>query len=124
VAGHNRLCHLPDLQAVYRQDGIGVQIPKYCLGVLFAGRPVLGCHNKPSSRARATASVCRWICSLRENLHKHSQQAQFAGACYSLGAPVDLEFGVDIAVVSFDRAQGEEKPLANLTIRKSLGNEL
>ncbi len=53
-----------------------------------------------------------------------SQQTQLAGTGYSFGAPLDLQFAKDIPIVPFDRVQGEEKPLANLTIRESLGNEL
>ena len=52
------------------------------------------------------------------------QQTQLAGTCYSFGAPLDLQFAVDNPIVSFNSTQGEEKPLANLTIRESLGNEL
>ena len=37
---------------------------------------------------------------------------------------MNLQFVKDFAVVPFNRIQGEEKPLANLTIRESLGNEL
>ena len=52
------------------------------------------------------------------------QQTQLAGAGYGFGAALNLQFVKDSAVVPFDRVQGEEKPLANLTIRESLGNEL
>ena len=52
------------------------------------------------------------------------QQTQLAGAGDRFGAPLDLEFAKDFPIVPFDRAQGEEKPLANLTIRESLGNQL
>ena len=51
------------------------------------------------------------------------EQTQLAGACYCFGAPLDLEFIEDDPTVPLNRAQGEEQPLANLTIRKSLGNE-
>ena len=51
------------------------------------------------------------------------EQTQLAGACYCFGAPLNLEFIKDDPTVPFDRAQGEEQPLANLTIRESLGNE-
>ena len=51
------------------------------------------------------------------------EQTQLAGACYSFGAPLDLEFIKDDPTVPLNRTQGEEQPLANLTIRKSLGNE-
>ena len=52
------------------------------------------------------------------------QQAQLAGASYRFGATLNLQFVKDFAVMPFDRVQGEEKPLANLSIRESLGNEL
>ena len=52
------------------------------------------------------------------------QQAQLAGARYRFGAPPNLEFAKDVPVVPFDGTQGEEKPLADLTIRESLGDEL
>ena len=52
------------------------------------------------------------------------QQAQLAGAGYSFGAPLDHKFAEDNPIVSFDGTQGEEKPLANLSIREPLGNEL
>ena len=51
------------------------------------------------------------------------QQAKLAGPRYSFGAPSNLELAKDVAVVSFDGNQGEEKPLADLTIRESLGDE-
>ena len=52
------------------------------------------------------------------------QQTQLTGSGYSFGAPLNLQFVINSAVVPFDRVQGEEKPLANLTIRESQGNEL
>ena len=52
------------------------------------------------------------------------QQAQLAGARYRFGAPSNLELAKDVPVVSFDGNHGEEKPLADLTVRESLGNEL
>jgi hypothetical protein len=52
------------------------------------------------------------------------QQAQLAGARYCFGAPSNLEFAKNVPVVSFDGNDGEEKPLADLTIRESLGDEL
>ena len=51
------------------------------------------------------------------------QQAQLAGSRDSFGAPLHLQFAKDNPVVSFDRAQGEEKPLADLPIRESMGNQ-
>jgi hypothetical protein len=51
------------------------------------------------------------------------QQAQLAGTRYRFGAPPNLEFAKDVPVVSLDGNDGEEKPLADLTIRESLGDE-
>ena len=45
------------------------------------------------------------------------RQTQLAGARDSFGAPLDLEFAKDLPIVSLDRVQGEEEPLANLVIR-------
>jgi hypothetical protein len=52
------------------------------------------------------------------------QQAQLTGARYCFGAPSDLEFAKDVPVVSFDGNDGEEKPLADLAVRESVGDEL
>ena len=52
------------------------------------------------------------------------QQTQLAGARYRFGAPSNLEFAKNVPVVSFDGNDGEEKPLADLTIRESLGDEV
>ena len=46
---------------------------------------------------------------------------QLAGAGCGFGAVLHLQFVKDLAVVPFDRVQGEEKPLADLAIRESLG---
>jgi hypothetical protein len=51
------------------------------------------------------------------------QQAKLAGARYRFGAPSNLELTKDVPVVPFDGNQGEEKPLANLSIREPLGDE-
>ena len=45
------------------------------------------------------------------------QQTQFAGAGDGFGAALNLQFVKNFAVMPFDRVQGEEKPLANLSIR-------
>ena len=52
------------------------------------------------------------------------EQTQLTGARNGFGASLHLEFGEDNLVVPFNRAQGEEKPRANLAIGKSLGNEV
>ncbi len=57
-----------------------------------------------------------------ESIRLH--QAQLAGARYGFGASLDLQFAIDNPIVPFNSTQGKEKPLANLTIRESLGNEL
>src|SRR3990172_7494814 len=51
------------------------------------------------------------------------QQTQLAGAGDRFGSPLDLQLVKDDPGMSFDCAEGEEKPLADLTIRESLGNE-
>jgi hypothetical protein len=43
---------------------------------------------------------------------------------YRFGAPSNLEFAKDVPVVSFEGNDGKEKPLADLTIRESVGDEL
>jgi hypothetical protein len=50
-------------------------------------------------------------------------QAQLAGACDRFGAPLDLEFAENLAIVSFDRVQGEEEPLSDFMIRESVSNK-
>jgi hypothetical protein len=51
------------------------------------------------------------------------RQTQLAGARDSFGAPLDLEFAKDLPIVSLDRVQGEEEPLANLVIGESFSDE-
>lgn len=125
MAGHNRLCHLPDLQAVYRQDGIGVQILKYCFGVLFWGT-----EGGRGSRALALRTACgqflnpgSYADSFARRLTFRLQQTQLTGTRNRFGAPLDLQLVKDISIVSFDSTQGEEKLLAGLAIRESLGHE-
>jgi hypothetical protein len=52
------------------------------------------------------------------------QQTQLSGTRYRFGATLNLQFVKDNPIVPFDSTQGEEKPLADLTVRESLGNEL
>ena len=52
------------------------------------------------------------------------QQPQLAGMCDRFGTPLNLQFAKDVAIVPFDRVQGEEQPLANLLIREALRNEV
>ncbi len=52
------------------------------------------------------------------------QQPQLTSTRDGLGASLDLKFGVDIAIVPFDRAQGEKEPLADLTVRESLAKQM
>ncbi len=51
------------------------------------------------------------------------QQTQLTGTCYSFGTPLNQKLTEDSLIVPLDGTQGEEKPLANLTIRESLGDE-
>ncbi len=56
--------------------------------------------------------------------HHLLEQTQLASAGDGFGAALHLEFVENIAIVPFDRTQGEEKPRADGFIRESLGNEL
>ena len=51
------------------------------------------------------------------------QQAQLAGAPYGFRTILCLQFAKDAQVVSFDRAQGQDKPLADFVIGESLGDQ-
>ena len=51
------------------------------------------------------------------------QKSQLAGAGNRFGSPLDLQLVKDDAGVSLDRAQSEEEPFADFSIRKSLSNE-
>ncbi len=62
--------------------------------------------------------------NVEENWHLHLQQTQFAGSGYSFSASLNLQFVINSAVMPFNRVQGEEKPLTNLMIRETLGDEL
>ena len=52
------------------------------------------------------------------------QPGQLPGTGDRFGAPLDVEFTKNLPVVPFYRIQGNKQPLANLTIREALGNEL
>lgn len=56
-------------------------------------------------------------------LWERLQQTELAGARDGFGAPLDLQFVKDSAVVPFYRMYGQEQPFANLLIRKPLRNE-
>ena len=51
------------------------------------------------------------------------RKSELPGACHSFGAPLDLEFGEDLPIVSFHRVQGEEESLSNFVVRESLTYE-
>lgn len=51
------------------------------------------------------------------------QQTEFAGTGNRFSAPLDLKLAEDFLIVSFDRFQGEDQPLANLLIRLPLSDE-
>ena len=59
-----------------------------------------------------------------QDRHLRLQQAQLPGAGDSLGAPLNLQLVEDSAVMPLDGIQGEEKPLSDLVVRESLGNQL
>ncbi len=70
-------------------------------------------------------SLARRACSMwasRQTVLLH--QAKLAGTGDRFGAPLDLELAKDFQVVPFHRTQGEEQPLAHLTIREALGYEV
>ncbi len=91
-------------------------------------------HSRNTVLANRYQSMVRGYCyeplarrSRSEFAGKRSsglQQAQLAGARYSFGAPSNLEFAKNVPIVPFNSNQGEEKPLADLTVRESLGDEL
>jgi hypothetical protein len=56
---------------------------------------------------------------VRGNIEENGtlQQTQFAGTRDGFGAALNLQFVKNLAVVPFDRIQGQEKPLADLSIR-------
>jgi hypothetical protein len=86
---------------------------KVLFGVLFCGG------------VERVAVLQLWLSgSLADKLKFRLQQTQRAGTCDRFGAPLDLEFAIDISIVSFHRVQGEVKPLANLVIRESLSHEV
>ncbi len=58
-------------------------------------------------------SYCGEMCWKNRTL----QQTQFTGAGDGFGATLNLQFVKNLAVMPFDRVQGEEKPLAYLSIR-------
>jgi hypothetical protein len=51
------------------------------------------------------------------------QKAQLAGTRYCFGPTFDLQLAEYSKVVPFDRVYRQVKPLADLVIRKSLGDE-
>jgi hypothetical protein len=59
--------------------------------------------------------VLFWVLFLRE--------AQLAGPDYRLGPPLDLELPENALLVPLDGAQGDEKPVRDLLIRESFGDE-
>jgi hypothetical protein len=59
--------------------------------------------------------VLFWVLFLRE--------AQLAGPDYRLGLPLDLEPPENALIVPLDGAQGDEKPVRDLLLRESFGDE-
>ena len=55
---------------------------------------------------------------------KRLEQAQLTGAGNGFSATLNLQFFKNPAVVPFDRIEGEKKPLADLSIRESMGYQL
>ena len=52
-----------------------------------------------------------------------SQQAQLTGAGNGFCAAADLELAEDVAVVAFDRVEGDVKRLADLAVGEALGDQ-
>lgn len=103
---------LLNVQAIYRQSGMDVKIPKYWVGVLFwdywdmgnSGRELP--HLQTYMAARNAGK--NWL---------RLQQIQLAGTGYRFGAPLDLQFVKDNPRMTFHRAQGEEKSFTDLAVR-------
>jgi len=51
------------------------------------------------------------------------REAQLSGPDYRLGPPLDLELPENALIVPLDGAQGDEKPVRDLLIRESFGDE-
>lgn len=52
------------------------------------------------------------------------EEAKFAGTGDRFSASADLEFVIEVAVVSFDGAKGEVELFADLTVRETIGDEV
>ena len=59
----------------------------------------------------------RRLCS---NGRKNAQRSGFSNRLRPI---LYTELGIDFAIVPLDRIQGDEKPLADLAVRESLGHE-
>ena len=64
-----------------------------------------------------------WIGEVELERDAGLQQVQCLGFGYRLDAAFYGELAIDFTIMPFDRVQSDEKPLTNLTIRESLGNE-
>ena len=77
-------------------------------------------------QSRENVNYARWLYAptyLRILIRIGLQQSQLVGPGYGFGASLDLQLVKDDSGMSLDRAQGEEEPFADLTIRESLGDE-
>jgi hypothetical protein len=113
VAGHYRRRHSLTVQEVCLQYGVSRQTRKCCSGCCCGGLRGWKLYLRAALAATAAGNLASWL-----------QQTQLAGADNRFDAPLDLEFAEDTPIVPFNSIQGQEKPLANVTIRESLGNKL
>ena len=88
---------------------------------MVVGVPAWGAGRTLS---RSGSHACRSCATGAGNRTLRLHQAQRAGTGNRFGAPLDLELAKDYLIVPFHRTHGEEQPLADRTIRESLGHEL
>lgn len=105
---------LVDCIASIPELGMVVYILSYGLGYDVRGAVVLSLHGLADVPPEAKTLI-KQLSLL--------QYAQLAGASHGFRSPSDLEFAIQGPVVPFDGAQGEKKPLADLTIRETAGQQ-
>jgi hypothetical protein len=103
------------------------------MGVVFNFYPGIPSENRMGYWRRSALPIPQyflgfwmdswlWRGNVEEN--KNLQQTQLVGTRAGFGAALNLQFVKDLAVMPLDRVQGQKKPLADLPVRESLGNEL
>ncbi len=68
--------------------------------------------------------ACRACTTGAGNLRVWLDETKLAGTGDGFGAPLDLELAKDSQIVPFHRTQSYEQPLADHSIRESLGHEV